>query len=1476
MNRIFNKAWMLTTVMLIILWAPSYAISVLPEARHAEVGGEVFLGGDYLELGISGSGYFGTSGSAPTGFHKTTFTDMFMGTYTRSNIGLSIDKDGFDIGSAPTTGDYFLPGSPYEGFIIAYYTGDSMPTGVHKGYLNANGFGSGISSVTTDKSVGDVLAAETVGTTNDSKLKYTQNISFGKSDKYYKVDIEVENLSAETLYDVRYTRSFDPDQDADIHGEYKTINEVIDNPDVGSKALVSATGPVSGDSFFFLSMEPSARAAISTSLDPHNTTLYNSDGSALITGPTEMDTWIAITFDIGDVAVGEKKTITFYSSLNPDVDAGLGEISTSYNVSYDSNGATSGTTPSNQVKTSGSDLTLSNNTGNLTKTGYTFAGWNTASDGSGTDYAVGGTYSTESDVTLYAKWDINSYTVTFKDYDGTSLSTQSVDYLGDATAPSNPNRTGYSFSGWDTGYTGITGTTTVTATYTINSYTVTFKDYDGTSLSTQSIDYLGDATAPSNPSRTGYSFSGWDTGYTGITGTTTVTATYTINSYTVTFKDYDGTSLSTQSIDYLGDATAPSNPSRTGYSFSGWDTGYTGITGTTTVTATYTINSYTVSFDTNGGNTAADLAVAYGSTITSPTGTTRTGYALVGWFSDASLTQQWDFDTDTMPANDVVLYAKWTTNSYTVSFDANGGSSVADLAVAYGNTITSPVGTTRTGYTFAGWFSDASLTQEWDFDTDTMPAMPLTLHAKWQLIVDNDLLGLSVSGYSLNQAFDPNKTDYAVNNVVENNISITATVNPSQYATLRLNGSALTSGDAKSVTLTNGANVFTITVVAQDNSTKDYTLVVNKLSDKANLLVLDVAGYNVEPQFTTANTSYVVNMTTSNSVLVTVVPEADAHIDLSVYNVVSQQNVQVTTGSSLTYSTVSLTPSYGTNTYSFTVTAPNNIDTKTYVLSLINKSDDADLSSLKINGSEQTVNISGSVVTYNLTATTEGTMTIKPTTSSTRIKSLTLNGDNIISGVTQTVLLDYRTNTFTIVVTAENGDQKTYVINIVKNKESTTSTTSTGSTTPDKIEVIVNGERQNAGTSTTNIISGKMTTTVTVDKETIRNKIKDIVAIKAEEQDGESKNTIVIPVKAPTNNVVKAQLTGDLVKEMENDAFELTVSSNDIDYTIPAKEVKISTIATSLGIAEENLEDIVVDIIVDKIDDETSASIIAQAKNGNLEVIYPPVSFTVEATVKTADGETKKMQVSKFSSYVSRKVALPEGVDITKITTGVVYNEDGTFSHIPTRVVEENGIYYAVMNSPTNSNYSVVYHEVTVEGAEGHWSQATVNKLASRMIIDADKEFEPDMAITRGAFIEYITKGLGIYRSGNADMSAFTDLDEVYAEAITTAKEYGIVSGYADGTIRANNTITREEAMVMLTQALDAVAILEGDESENVSFTDEDTISDWAMFAVKRITSQHIMNGVTYTELSPQGVFTYAEAAATINNVLVRADLINE
>lgn len=86
----------------------------------------------------------------------------------------------------------------------------------------------------------------------------------------------------------------------------------------------------------------------------------------------------------------------------------------SYTVSYNSNEATGGTVPSDQTKIEGIDLTLATNSGNLVRTGYAFAGWNTAADGSGTDYAEGATYTADVGVTLYAKWTtLSTYTVNF-------------------------------------------------------------------------------------------------------------------------------------------------------------------------------------------------------------------------------------------------------------------------------------------------------------------------------------------------------------------------------------------------------------------------------------------------------------------------------------------------------------------------------------------------------------------------------------------------------------------------------------------------------------------------------------------------------------------------------------------------------------------------------------------------------------------------------------------------------------------------------------------------------------------------------------------------------------------------------------------------------------------------------------------------------------------------------------------------------
>ena len=191
-------------------------------------------------------------------------------------------------------------------------------------------------------------------------------------------------------------------------------------------------------------------------------------------------------------------------------------------------------------------------------------------------------------------------------------------------------------------------------------YTVTFKDHDGTELKTETVEHGSAATAPANPTRTGYTFTGWDTDFTVVTADLTVTAAYEINTYTVTFKDHDGTELKTETVEHGSAATAPANPTRTGYTFTGWDTDFTGVTADLTVTAEYEINTYTVSFNSSGGSDVDSQNLAHGSTATQPADPNREGYHFAGWYADEELTEIYDFDTPVTA--DIILYAKWAQN----------------------------------------------------------------------------------------------------------------------------------------------------------------------------------------------------------------------------------------------------------------------------------------------------------------------------------------------------------------------------------------------------------------------------------------------------------------------------------------------------------------------------------------------------------------------------------------------------------------------------------------------------------------------------------------------------------------------------------------------------------------------------------------------------------------------------------------------
>jgi uncharacterized repeat protein (TIGR02543 family) len=224
----------------------------------------------------------------------------------------------------------------------------------------------------------------------------------------------------------------------------------------------------------------------------------------------------------------------------------------------------------------------------------------------------------------------SSYTVTFVDYNGNVLKTETVAAGGSATPPATPSREGYDFVNWDGAYTSVYSNTTVTAVYAVKTYTVTFWA-DGAKIGTDTVEHGGTAVAPTTPSKTGYTFTGWNVALTNIKADTNAVATFAAKTYTVRFVDYNGTELSKQTVAHGGNAVAPANPTRTGYTFAGWDVSYNNITKDTTVTATYTAKTYTVNFKDYDGTILKTQTVSHGGSATAPANPTRDGYTFAGW-----------------------------------------------------------------------------------------------------------------------------------------------------------------------------------------------------------------------------------------------------------------------------------------------------------------------------------------------------------------------------------------------------------------------------------------------------------------------------------------------------------------------------------------------------------------------------------------------------------------------------------------------------------------------------------------------------------------------------------------------------------------------------------------------------------------------------------------------------------------------------
>ena len=390
--------------------------------------------------------------------------------------------------------------------------------------------------------------------------------------------------------------------------------------------------------------------------------------------------------------------------------------------------------------------------------GHTFTGWKMESGSMFDSFGQ----PIRNDMTLIAQWTTASgeqFTVTFLDPEGgTSTPAQQVTDGDRLKEPTKPVRDGYEFTGWlrEDGkpydftqpvHAGFT----LTAGWQPIQYNVVFSVNGGDhTIPTQKVGWQGKATEPAQPTREGYTFTGWYTDEacqnrydfgTTVTHNLTLFAgwekiTPTPVTHTVTFDSDGGTTYPAQTVDDGEQAMFPGTPVKDGYTFVQWflggqpyDFGQP-VTGDITLTAHWKKDetpapvTHTVTFDTMGGSAVDAQTVDDGGKAVKPADPTRDGYEFTGWLLDG---QPYDFNQPV--TGDITLNAGWnaTPAMHTVTIDPANGEAVTSYKVQDGARITQPATPVRDGYTFQGWTLGG---QPYDF---TQPVTgDITIVAQWE------------------------------------------------------------------------------------------------------------------------------------------------------------------------------------------------------------------------------------------------------------------------------------------------------------------------------------------------------------------------------------------------------------------------------------------------------------------------------------------------------------------------------------------------------------------------------------------------------------------------------------------------------------------------------------------------------------------------------------------------------------------------
>ena len=424
------------------------------------------------------------------------------------------------------------------------------------------------------------------------------------------------------------------------------------------------------------------------------------------------------------------------------------------------------------------------------RAGYIFEGWYSSEDLSQT-YTFG--KMPAEDIKIYAKWSIEIYDIIY-DADNADLPVEAVfTYTVEDEVPLPLiEKEGYTFEGWfdneqfegnsiEQIAAGTTGDLYLFAKFVINQYTITFDTDGGSEIAAVTQDFGTAIDAPEQPVKNGYTFGGWfidETLSEELVFDTmpaqsiTVYAKWVPIEYSIAYMVNGGVMPSDYITSYtVEDYIALPAPEKTGYTFIGWfETEelsgeasfeiFVGSTGDKTYFAGYIINQYTITFAVNGGSDIESVTQDYNSLIVEPSSPSRTGYRFEGWFADSECTTEFVFDR--MPADNITVYAKWSTISYTITYhnvDDAENTNPTVYTVEDEIELLNPV---KNGYTFDYWYLNGDVYDKIS-EIKSGTTGNLDIYASW-IKADNGYAIVSAPDYAF-------VSDTELKTIVEQNVT---------------------------------------------------------------------------------------------------------------------------------------------------------------------------------------------------------------------------------------------------------------------------------------------------------------------------------------------------------------------------------------------------------------------------------------------------------------------------------------------------------------------------------------------------------------------------------------------------------------------------------------------------------------------------------------------------------------------------------